>query len=97
MLSAEAKPYNLKKNRSMWSYAQQVGLKKELEPHILRPVALDDSWKSSRWPKRMMEQIMEYDIIDFTGWEDDVKFEGMFRKLIDGLELFYKGLGQYGE
>ncbi len=38
-----------------------------------------------------MEQIMEYNIFDFSGWKDDVKFEGMFRKLIDGLELFYKG------
>ena len=27
----------------------------------------------------------------FPRWKDDVKFEGMFRKLIDGLELFYKG------
>lgn len=44
-----------------------------------------------RWPKRIMEQIMEYNILDFSEWEDDVKFEGMFSKLIDGLELFYKG------
>jgi uncharacterized protein YjbI with pentapeptide repeats len=67
-------------------------LEKEMGRDILCPVALDDSWKSSRWPKRLMEQIMEYNILDFSGWQDDVKFEGMFRKLIDGLELFYKGL-----
>jgi uncharacterized protein YjbI with pentapeptide repeats len=66
-------------------------LEKELSRDVLCPVALDDSWKSSRWPKRVMEQIMEYNILDFSAWEDDVKFEGMFRKLIDGLELFYKG------
>ena len=24
-------------------------------------------------------------------WKDDGKFDGMFRKLIDGLQLFYKG------
>jgi hypothetical protein len=58
-----------------------------LERDVLCPVALDDGWKSSRWPKR----IMEYNILDFSEWEDDVKFEGMFRKLADGLELFYKG------
>ena len=58
---------------------------------VLCPIALDDSWRSSQWPKRVMEQIMEYNILDFSVWEDDVKFEGMFRKLIDGLELFYKG------
>jgi len=67
------------------------GLEKDMERDVLCPVALDDSWKSSRWPKRIMEQIMEYNILDFSAWEDDVKFEGMFRKLIDGLELFYKG------
>jgi hypothetical protein len=67
------------------------GLEKELDRDVLCPVALDDSWKSSRWPKRIMEQIMKYNILDFSEWRDDSKFEGAFRKLIDGLELFYKG------
>jgi hypothetical protein len=66
-------------------------LEKELGHDVLCPVRLDDSWKSSRWPKRLMEQIMEYNILDFSEWRDDVKFESMFRKLIDGLQLFYKG------
>ena len=66
------------------------GLEKELGRDTLCPVALDDSWKSSHWPKRLMERIMEYNILDFSEWEDDSKFDGMFRKLIDGLELFYK-------
>jgi uncharacterized protein YjbI with pentapeptide repeats len=65
-------------------------LEKDMGRDALCPVALDDSWKDSRWPKRVMEQITEYNILDFSAWEDDVKFEGMFRKLIDGLELFYK-------
>ena len=38
-----------------------------------------------------MEQIMEYNILDFSDWRDDSKFDGMFRKLIGGLQLFYKG------
>jgi len=58
---------------------------------VLCPVALDDSWKSSHWPKRLMEQIMEYNILDFSEWQEESKFDGMFRKLIDGLQLFYKG------
>jgi uncharacterized protein YjbI with pentapeptide repeats len=66
-------------------------LEKELGRDTLCPVALDDSWKDSPWPKRVMEQVMEYNILDFSEWRDDVKFEGMFRRLIDGLELFYKG------
>jgi len=67
------------------------GLEKEMERDVLCPVALDDSWKSSPWPKRVMEQVMEYNILDFSAWRDDGKFDGMFRKLIDGLQLFYKG------
>ncbi len=66
------------------------GVEKDMGCDVLCPVALDDRWKSSPWPKRVMEQIMEYNILDFSAWEDDAKFEGMFRKLIDGLELFYK-------
>jgi len=66
------------------------GLEKETGCDVLCPIALDDSWKSSPWPKRVMEQIMEYNILDFSAWEDDSQFDGMFRKLIDGLELFYK-------
>ena len=66
-------------------------LEKEIGRDLLCPVALDDSWKDSSWPKRIMEQIMEYNILDFSAWKDDSKFEGMFRKLIDGLKLFYKG------
>jgi len=66
-------------------------LEKELGRDTLCPVTLDDSWKSSRWLKRVMEQIREYNILDFSAWNDDRKFDGMFRRLIDGLELFYKG------
>jgi uncharacterized protein YjbI with pentapeptide repeats len=66
-------------------------LEKEMGRDVLCPIALDDSWKSSPWPKRVMEQIMEYNILDFSAWQDDTKFDTMFRRLIDGLELFYKG------
>jgi hypothetical protein len=55
------------------------------------PLALGDSWKSSPWPERVMEQIREYNILDFSDWDDDNEFGEMFRKLIDGLGLFYKG------
>ena len=65
-------------------------LEKDTERDVLCPVALDDSWKDSPWPKRLMEQVMEYNILDFSDWEDDSKFEDMFRRLIDGLELFYE-------
>jgi len=35
--------------------------------------------------------VREYNILDFSAWKDDGKFGDTFNKLIDGLELFYKG------
>jgi uncharacterized protein YjbI with pentapeptide repeats len=67
------------------------GLEQETGRKVLCPVAVDDSWKDSKWPKRMMEQIMQYNILDFSVWKDNGKFEESFRKLIEGLGLFYKG------
>jgi uncharacterized protein YjbI with pentapeptide repeats len=56
----------------------------------LCPVALDGSWKTCRWPERLREQIMEYNILDFSGWQDDKQLQSMFSKLINGLSIFYK-------
>jgi hypothetical protein len=38
-----------------------------------------------------MEQVMEYNILGFSVWDDDGRFGSTFDKLIDGLELFCKG------
>jgi uncharacterized protein YjbI with pentapeptide repeats len=65
-------------------------LEKEMKRNMLCPIALDDSWKDSPWPKRIMEQVMKYNILDFSKWEDESVFEKQFRKLLDGLDLFYK-------
>jgi hypothetical protein len=37
-----------------------------------------------------MEQVMEYNILPFSNWEDDSAFEEQFAKLLNGLDLFYK-------
>jgi uncharacterized protein YjbI with pentapeptide repeats len=66
-------------------------LEKEMGRVVLCPVALDDSWRDSRSPKTIMEQILEHSILDFSGWKDKSKFDDMFRTLLDRLELFYKG------
>lgn len=65
-------------------------LTKELGRDVLCPVALDDAWKDCKWPARLHEQIMEYHILDFSKWKDEDEFGKMFRKLIEGLDLFYK-------
>jgi uncharacterized protein YjbI with pentapeptide repeats len=66
-------------------------LEKELGRDVLCPVALDDAWKTCRWPERLREQIMEYNILDFSAWQDEAFFRRMSGKLIEGLDLFYKG------
>jgi hypothetical protein len=65
-------------------------LEKELGRHVLCPVRLDNSWQDSKWEKRMMEQVTKYNILDFSTWRDDSKFDIEFGKLIDGLKLFYQ-------
>lgn len=62
----------------------------ETKRDVLCPVALDDSWKDCDWPERLREQIMEYNILDFSGWADGDNLRRMFGRLLDGLDLFYK-------
>lgn len=57
---------------------------------VLCPITLDDSWKTSRWPERLREQITEYNILDFSSWSDERFLKRAFAKLIEGLDLFYK-------
>lgn len=57
---------------------------------VLCPIALDSSWESCKWPERLREQIMEYNVLDFSGWKSDEVFQLMFARLIEGLNLFYK-------
>ena len=65
-------------------------LEKEFGRDVLCPIALDDSWKSAKWPKRLMEQIMEYNILDYSKWCDDKAFGQVFNKMLSGLDMFYK-------
>ena len=65
-------------------------LEKELKRDVLCPVALDGAWKDCPWPERLREQIMEYNILDFSNWKDEPEFTRKFAKLVEGLDLFYK-------
>jgi uncharacterized protein YjbI with pentapeptide repeats len=57
---------------------------------VLCPIALDDRWKSCHWPDRLREQIMEYNILDFSNWNNKDEFRQMFGRLLEGLDVFYK-------
>jgi uncharacterized protein YjbI with pentapeptide repeats len=72
----------------------EVRLARKLEQEsgrdVLCPVTLDESWKACQWPERLREQIMEYQILDFSRWQDNSYFQRMFTRLVEGLDLFYK-------
>jgi uncharacterized protein YjbI with pentapeptide repeats len=63
---------------------------KQTGKDTLCPVALNDSWKTCHWPERLLEQILEYNILDFSNWKVTPTFQKQFRKLVEGLNLFYQ-------
>jgi uncharacterized protein YjbI with pentapeptide repeats len=65
-------------------------LEKQTNRDVLCPIALDDSWKSCKWPARIRQQIMEYNIVDFSMWDKEGSFDSLFEKLHRGLHLYYK-------
>lgn len=56
---------------------------------VLVPIALDDAWKTCNWPERLMQQIKEYYILDFSSWTDEKKFDEQYAKLLQGIKLYY--------
>ncbi len=65
-------------------------IEKEAGRDIMVPVSLDNSWKSCAWPERLREQIMEYNVTDFSQWQDEKKLWRRFSELLYGIDLFYK-------
>ena len=63
---------------------------KNANRHVLCPIALDDSWKDCKWPRRIKEQIMEYNVIDFSNWQDEAFFKQQYAKLLKGLNIYYR-------
>lgn len=64
-------------------------LAKEIKRDVLCPIALDESWKSCQWPQRLLEQVKEYNILDFSRWREEHFLQHTFSKLTDGLNLYY--------
>ena len=72
-----------------WEVEKARELEKQLDRHVLCPVALDDSWKSASWEGRLMNQIKKYNVLDFSDWENKEGFEEKFARLVKGLNIFY--------
>ena len=53
-------------------------------------MALDDAWKKrSDWPRWLRRQIEDYNILDFSGWQDSAVLAAQFEKLYKGIVLHY--------
>ena len=70
-------------------------LLKESKEIFLCPIALDDSWKSANWPSPLKHVLLDYIVLDFSGWQYDGKlFNNTFDRLVRGLNLFYKDVSE---
>lgn len=65
-------------------------LAKRQKRYTICPIALDDSWKTCAWPARRREQIMEFNVLDFSGWDDRKRMSEMFVRLERGLRKWYR-------
>jgi hypothetical protein len=70
---------------------QAVKLSKRLHRDVLCPIALDRAWlESDRLSGKLVAQIKKYHVLHFANWQNEREFDGQFRKLIDGLGIYYR-------
>ena len=60
------------------------------ERHVLCPIALDESWLSCSWSGPLRNQIKKYNVLNFSDWTNSSLFQSKFKRLVEGLDLFYK-------
>jgi len=65
-------------------------LEKELDRHVLCPIALDHSWETSQWSPILRNQIRKYNVLDFSGWRSTQILQEQFDRLMRGLNLYYE-------
>ena len=54
------------------------------------PIALDPkALKNSDWPSALKQQIMDYYLLDFSGWKDPDALKAQFKRLYEGILLNY--------
>jgi uncharacterized protein YjbI with pentapeptide repeats len=72
-----------------WEVSEARELERKLGRDVLCPIALDDKWRSSKWPGALRRQIEAYNVLDFSRWEDPAAFDIQWLKLLGGLTLYY--------
>ncbi len=74
----------IKATRLEWRYREEGNPR-----DVLCPIALDDAWKSCPWPAELRRQIEEYNVLDFSGWQEGDGMNRQFARLYDGLVSSY--------
>jgi len=77
---------------SAWVKAEirsAMDLGEKLGRHVLCPIALDATWKEKGLSMPLRAVVMEYNVLDFSEWKDEDVFDRQFKKLVDGMQLFY--------
>lgn len=69
-----------------WELRQARELEKKRGCDVLCPVALDDAWKTCDW----FDRIKINNVLDFSNWQDKAAMDRQYRKLVDGIHLFYE-------
>ena len=65
-------------------------LKNDIGRDVLCPIMLDKSWLTCDWDAKLISQVKKYNVLNFSEWENPDEMEKMFRRLVKGLDLFYK-------
>ncbi len=63
-------------------------LEKDLGRHVLYPIALDDSWKTSAWSSVMRGQVKKANVLNFSQWEKPEAFCEVLNRLLSGIEVY---------
>lgn len=82
---------SVKSDWDEWEAANARKLEKTLNRDVLCPITLDNAWRTCQWPGPLRRQIEDYHVLDFSRWRDASWRDGQFAKLIEGLQLFYRG------
>ena len=63
-------------------------LARKLKRDVLRPVALDEAWKSCNGARYLGPLIERYPVLDFSNWREPDFLGLQLQKLLEGLRLF---------
>ncbi len=72
-----------------WELDRARRAKEDSGREILCPVALDESWKQAAESHPRWNVLTDYNILDFSDWENDESFGTQFKKLFEGIKRYY--------